>query len=224
MCVDGVVAVEQPVGDQALESGDAIGVLGGPRCPVLREPLDNAPAVALEEGKQPDAHDLARLALDLHDPALGGPLGHLDQADARRLAQYRLQRPEVLDAVVIAPHDDDGAERLQPVQDVERQAHRLVGGVRRVEQIAGVEDEVGAHIGGDLADLAEYLLMVGEPVDAASGQPEMPVGDVEDPRHLSLRRRWSRAGRAGHHPGSCPPRPGTSHRAGRDSGRAATRG
>ncbi len=74
-----------------------------------------------------------------------------------------------------------GATGAQGEERLPGQALGVGCGCRRVEDVAGHDDELDRLGGGDLDDLGHHDPLLGQPVDALQHLAQVPVAGVEDP-------------------------------------------
>ena len=165
----GVRLVEQP----PVEGRDPVGVVALEPRRVVGRVLRDGPRRDERHARHRDR--LLRDVRERHDPGRG------DQPQPPRGggAGHLVDDPQQHRRVVVAGDDHGGGHLREPPQRAHPELQRLVRRARGVEEVAGVQDEVGAGRLGHLQQPAEGREVVGGAVVPAELRPEVPVGRVE---------------------------------------------
>ena len=105
--------------------------------------------------------------------------GHQPQAARGRGAGQLVDDAQQHRRVVVAGDDDGGRDLREPPERAHAELQRLVGRARRVEEVAGVQDQVGPFGLGNLQQPAQGLHVVRGAVVPAELRAEVPVRGVE---------------------------------------------
>ena len=105
--------------------------------------------------------------------------GHQPQAARGRGAGQLVDDAQQHRRVVVARDDHGGRDLREPSERADAELQRLVGRARRVEEVAGVQDQVGPFGLGNLQQPAQGLHVVRGAVVPAELRAEMPVRSME---------------------------------------------
>ncbi len=172
----GIVTGAQRLAEHVLDAPDVIGVHARP---VFGGGEFFEEVRAAHEGNRRQADRLPVARRKREDPAVARSARPVDEAHARfRAAQHR-EDAEQLGRVVVAGEHDDRRYLRQLVEHLDAQAHVVEGGRGRVEEVAGVNDEIGPELARDRDRLGVDFFVVGPARLVVGGAAEVPVGGVQ---------------------------------------------